>query len=360
MENKNLMQISSQNIGYMDTLNEYHRLYINNKIGSILLNYKLHVKKRITLHFNKINIENIWKLLESKYEIYIFENDKVMILSNNFIAEFNKNYVSSHIGIRLYIASDTIDNCDKYINQIKNDLKEFLIQDDIVEYIVLQYENNEKLNMTFYEDNINIDFNHLAVPFINDVDSYINDFITSSSPVLILQGKAGTGKTTFTKYILSKLKEKLKTHNANINTMYSFDENIFYSSDFYSKLIFEDYDILILEDINQAIHKNQNEQDLNPLNKFLSVTDGLISKYKKIIITTNIESKTQLNQALIRPGRCFDVLNFRNIEGVEIDNLCDDCAKDLDLKTESISISEFYAKCNDEQNTDISKVTVGF
>ncbi|MEA2018008.1 MAG: hypothetical protein U9N59_06135, partial [Campylobacterota bacterium] len=98
----------------------------------------------------------------------------------------------------------------------------------------------------------------------------------------------------------------------------------------------------------------------NPLNKFLSITDGLISKYKKIIITTNIESPNQLQPALIRPGRCFDVLNFRNIEGVEIDNLCDSCARDLDLQIESINLSEFYAKCNNEQNSDLVRNRVGF
>ena len=355
-ENTNLMQINSTNIGYMDTLNEYHKLSINNKIGSKINNLNLNIKENIMLRLKNTNIDEIWKALELKYEIFIMHKEKIILLADNFIAELSNQYISSHRGMHLYITADTISNCKKNIQEIKNTLKEFLIEDDIVEYLVLQYESSEKLNITFYEDSLNLDFNHLAVPFINDVDKYIDNFLNSSAPVLILQGEAGTGKTTFTKYILSKMKKKLKTKDECLNTLYSFDEHIFYSCEFFKKLIYDEYDVLILEDINQIIHKNQGEDDLNPINKFLSITDGL----KKIIITTNIESKTQLNQALIRPGRCYDVLKFRKIKGIEIDNLCDSCAKDLDLQIESINISEFYAKCNNEQNADISKVTVGF
>ena len=47
-------------------------------------------------------------------------------------------------------------------------------------------------------------------------------------------------------------------------------------------------------------------------------------------------------------------MKFRRLEGVEIDNLCDDCAKDLDLQIESINLSEFYAMCNNEQNKKIN------
>ena len=53
-------------------------------------------------------------------------------------------------------------------------------------------------------------------------------------------------------------------------------------------------------------------------------------------------------------------MKFRRLEGVEIDNLCDDCAKDLDLQIESINLSEFYAMCNNEQNKKINNNKIGF
>jgi Cdc6-like AAA superfamily ATPase len=105
---------------------------------------------------------------------------------------------------------------------------------------------------------LDIDFNPLAVPFIDDVDSYIKGFIDSKAPVLILLGEPGTGKTTFTKHILNQMKKSYSKDN-NMKAMYSFDENIFYCSNFFKELIYDDNDVVVLEDINQVIHKNQDD-----------------------------------------------------------------------------------------------------
>jgi ATP-dependent 26S proteasome regulatory subunit len=154
--------------------------------------------------------------------------------------------------------------------------------------------------------------------------------------------------------------QQQKQNDTTLDVRYSFDENIFGSNDFYSKIIFDDHDIFVLEDINNIIHKNSNEDYSNAINKFLSVTDGLVSKKQKIIISTNIESKTQLYPALIRPGRCYDVVKFRKLQGEEIDNLCDSCAKDLDLQIDTINASEFFAKCDGEQNSKLVNNKIGF
>ncbi len=357
----NLMHISSPNIGNMDTVYEYQKLALNNKIGEYLKHHDIKMRKSITLNFKSRQLENIWEKLELKFELYMSSSTRILIITDNYLAELWWQYDSSYTGISLSVSSNSISNCNKYIDEIKDYLKDDLISDSVVEYTILQYENSETINDTFYQDTIDIEFNPLAVPFVEDTDQYISNFLNSKAPILILQGEPGTGKTTFTKQILKKMKDKVLKDNDNFNALYSFDENIFYVSDFFKRIIYDDYDVLVLEDINQILHKSQDETgSLNPLNKFLSVTDGLISKYKKIIITTNIESKAQLNQALTRPGRCFDILNFRKLEGVEIDNLCDSCATDLNLQTESINVSEFYAKRNGEQNSNLTCSKIGF
>ncbi|MEA3512695.1 MAG: ATP-binding protein [Campylobacterota bacterium] len=360
-QQQNLMHISSPNIGYMDSLQEYQKLEFNNRIGEYLKTNSINSKISTTIYIKTIELDKVWQKLQLKYELFTLNTQRVIIVANNFLAELWWQYSSSHIGIGLNVSAKTILESIKYIDEIKLYLKEFLISESTIEYTVLQYENAETLNETFYHDTLDIEFNPLAVPFIDDVDSYIENFLNSKAPILILQGEPGTGKTTFSKHILSKMKDRVLKTDIAFKALYSFDENIFAVSDFYKRIIYDEYDVLILEDINQVIHKNQYiEGELNPINKFLSVTDGLISKYKKIIITTNIQSKQQLNQALTRPGRCFDVMSFRKLEGVEIDNLCDDCAKDLDLQLESINVSEFYAKCDDEQNSDLTQNDIGF
>jgi hypothetical protein len=360
MNETNLMHINSNNIGNMDTTNEYQQLFINNIIGTS--NNDLMKAHRIkVINCEVYDIEDIWVILEDKYNLYSLSEYRAMLVEEEFIAIIYWQYQSSLTGLTLRVLSSSISSCKKYIKEIQVTLFDLIVVDEeLISYTVLQNDNSETLNETFYQDSIDVDFNPVATPFIEDVDTYVESFLNSKAPVLILQGEPGTGKTTFVKYLLKIMHRKTQEQRDDFKAMYSFDENIFYISDFYKRIIYDEYDVLVLEDINQVLHKKQDRESLNPINKFLSVTDGLISKYKKIIITTNIDSKQHLNPALLRPGRCYDVIPFRKLEGVEIDDLCDSVAKDLHLQTESINLSEFYAKCNNEQNTKVISSRVGF
>lgn len=362
MNEKNLMHINSNNIGTMDNTLEYQKLFLNNLIGTSLNKSLMKVRRNKTLNIVINDIESIWELLLQKYKnAYSASPYSMYIIENKFIATINWQYESSFTGLTLSVLSNTIEECNNNIEEINSTLSKFTLKNEnIISYTILQNDNTSILNELYYEESVSVDFNPVATPFIEDVDAYIENFLNSKAPVLILQGEPGTGKTTFVKYLLKTMQNKVQTKRNDFKAMYSFDENIFYLSDFYKRIIYDDYNVLVLEDINQVLHKNQDDGSLNPINKFLSVTDGLISKYKKIIITTNIESKTHINQALLRPGRCYDVIAFRKLEGVEIDNLCDSVARDLQLQIESINLSEFYAKCNNEQNTKVISSRVGF
>ena len=359
MNQDNLMHINSNNIGVMDNIGEYQRLFINDIVGKPS-NDRLKSKRMKILSCKFDNIEDIWATLEEKYDCYSINLYKMHIIHDDFLATIVWQYESTHTGLLLTLSADSIKKANNYINEISEYLSSFIINEKLVSYTVLQHDNSEIANETFYQESLEIDFNPVATPFIKNVDTYIENFLNSKAPLLILQGEPGTGKTTFLKYILKAMQEKVFQKKEDFHAIYSFDENLFYLSDFYRRIIYDTYDVLVLEDINQVLYKNQDDDKLNPINKFLSVTDGLISKYKKIIITTNIESRAHINPALLRPGRCYDVIPFRKLEGIEIDNLCDSCAKDLNLQTESINLSEFYAKLNGEQNSVIQSNKVGF
>ncbi|MEA3384707.1 MAG: AAA family ATPase [Campylobacterota bacterium] len=358
METKNLMEINSPNIGTANSIYGFQKLHINNLIGEKL---KSGIAKQMKYEYINLQFESIdevHEVLEEHFNFFKVNGYDGYIIEDDFIADFAWEYESNNVGFTIQVLAKTLKACDSCIYKIKQVLSKFVLQKTLTTFEVIQYINNETLSNVVYKDSIDVDFNSLAIPFIEDTNKYIDSFLNSKAPILILQGAPGTGKSTFTKQILKKM-QQIKDKES-LNVIYSFDEAVFHTTKFFSKIVYHDYDVLVLEDFNTSIHKNQDDQGANPLNKFLSITDGLISKYKKIIITTNIESKNQLQQALIRPGRCFDIVQFRNLEGVEIDDLCDSCARDLDLQIESISASEFYAKCNGEQNSSIVNSKVGF
>jgi len=289
---------------------------------------------------------------EENISILKFEN-KVIFLSENreVIVEISKKFQkrfknSDKIDLSIYKIIDIlVDNVMLMINVIDESLE--TLEDNILAGRV----DEEEVQKNIYK------FNPLAYPFINNIDRYTDDYFKSKSSILILHGEPGGGKTSFIKYILNILNKNRKDKSKKLLVLYSFDENIFYSNELYNKMIIIDYDIIILEDMNNILYKNQ-DNNQNILAKFLSVTDGLLSKDTKIIISTNIESRSQINEALMRPGRSFNTIHFRKLKVEEVKALADSYNKKMNLRP--MNISEFYANVNNEQNNKIINNTTGF
>jgi ATP-dependent 26S proteasome regulatory subunit len=80
---------------------------------------------------------------------------------------------------------------------------------------------------------------------------------------------------------------------------------------FFLDFILGDKDILIIEDADTMI-LDRDKDNNTLLAKILNVSDGLIKNInKKIVFSTNITDKNRIDSALMRPGRCFDVMDFR-------------------------------------------------
>ena len=66
---------------------------------------------------------------------------------------------------------------------------------------------------------------------------------------------------------------------------------------------------IVIEDMDLALRDRKND---NPtMYKLLAMSDGFVSFHiPKILISTNVNSTEQIDDALIRKGRCFDVVDF--------------------------------------------------
>ena len=185
------------------------------------------------------------------------------------------------------------------------------------------------------------------------IDTLIDSYIESEDSILLLKGSPGTGKTNLIKYIAKYTKEHiLITYNDAIKDM-DLLFSYFYDSP-------EKY--LIIEDADTYI---QSRQDGNTtMKKLLNITDGLTAnKNKKIIFSTNLPSLSQVDAALLRPGRCHRI--------IEIDKLTREqyllAAKDIGLDTillteKEYSLAELFEikKHNKLLNKDINKITNTF
>lgn len=171
------------------------------------------------------------------------------------------------------------------------------------------FKRAESLVEWVYSDNreISIPLNYRpaiksAYPWIKqDLYSYIDDYINSEASVLILIGRPGTGKTTFVKNVI---------HRSGRNAKVAYDEKVMLNDYLFASFIDDDSCFLVMEDADSFL---QSRADGNTMmHKFLNVSDGLISAAdKKLIFSTNLPNISDIDPALIRPGRCFDVLEFR-------------------------------------------------
>lgn len=143
-------------------------------------------------------------------------------------------------------------------------------------------------------------------PFLKGetLDSYYSRFVNSDAPVLLLIGPPGTAKTTFIRGLMNY---------AQTNAIVTYDQGILEKDYVFSSWIEnEDQDFFIIEDSDLLIKSRESGNSI--VSKFLNVSDGLVSLAgKKMIFSTNLTSTNDIDFALTREGRCFDILEFRHL-----------------------------------------------
>jgi hypothetical protein len=74
----------------------------------------------------------------------------------------------------------------------------------------------------------------------------------------------------------------------------------------------DEEELLVIEDADLFL-TNRKRYRNDMMARFLNVSDGLFktSKVKKLIFTANLTQPQQIDNALLREGRCFDCVVFR-------------------------------------------------
>lgn len=180
--------------------------------------------------------------------------------------------------------------------------------------IAIGYGNNSKVELhllSLVTGQLSIDSIHIApedfgdvrtdlYPTIDIIELY-HQFVNSKENILILHGPPGTGKTSFIRYLM----KHINTHNSDA-IAYVKDKECISSPQLWNNLQKEKYSNLILDDADELLEPRQSTIN-EGLAQLLSFSDGVIRNNTKIIITTNQNIK-EIDEALIRPGRCFDFL----------------------------------------------------
>jgi hypothetical protein len=173
-------------------------------------------------------------------------------------------------------------------------------------------------------------------PFLGDekLTDYYDRYMHSSASVLVLIGPPGTGKTTFIRGLLQHTKT---------SAIVTYDHNLLEKDYVFASFIESSNNIMVLEDADSFLG-SRNEGN-TVMHKFLNVGDGLITtKNKKLIFSTNLPSVKDIDPALIRPGRCFDVLTFDYLTKQQAKNLAKIINVELYTDSDTYSIADIFHK----------------
>ena len=246
----------------------------------------------------------------------------------NFIRyDVNSNSVSTHTyGDKIFI-----ENVEDIF------LKHF---DEVTSYIEWVYgANGDSVNVPLNAERLPVDEMY---PFLKEpLTDYYDRYLESNANILLLIGPPGTGKTTFIRGLLA---------HSNSSAIVTYDAAILEKDYLFARFIEDETGVMVLEDSDNFLKARSDGNTM--MHRFLNVGDGLVTtKGKKLIFSTNLPSIRDIDPALIRPGRCFDIVSFDTLKQKQAEALAKKIGVKLDGKRDSWTIAEVFNK-QIEQSTN--------
>lgn len=224
-------------------------------------------------------------------------NDTILILKNECIVEFNETYCEIHHGENQNdFVKELNDFCRLFKKRARRQPFEISILVKNGNYLEFKAMEIRKTKL-----DIGLWYNDDFAP----VDALITKRLNQKNDkgIVLLHGLPGTGKTTYLRYLIGKLKKKVIFLSPNM-------AHSLVDPEFMEMLIDNPNSIVVIEDAEHII-TDRKISNSSSVSNLLNISDGLLADFLNVqLVCTFNNSLTLVDSALLRKGRLIAKYEF--------------------------------------------------
>jgi SpoVK/Ycf46/Vps4 family AAA+-type ATPase len=232
-----------------------------------------------------------------------------------------------------------LEEFNKKIKKFTKELErnELIVEEKNIFYTVAQNENDFVIKKQKIKDfvlDIELNYGKEFLDFHNNLYDHLKN---KTHGLTLLYGDPGTGKTFYSKYLISLL-----CNDKDIIYVPSFLIEQLSNPDFISFIENNKNSILIIEDAEFVLSKREDNYNSQAVSNLLNITSGLLNDISGIqVIATFNMKKENIDDALLRPGRLVAEHKFELLKPEEATLLSNHLEKNITY-TKNVSIAEVY------------------
>jgi ATPase family associated with various cellular activities (AAA) len=206
-----------------------------------------------------------------------------------------------------------------------------------------------------FSKNLDIDINY-GTDFFQHHKNIIEKITKNSNGLFLFHGSAGTGKTTYIKYLAKYFGGKRMF----IFIPTSFIDTLV-SPNLIPILLEHPNSVLVLEDAEKAVvSREEGHGNESLVSSLLNIGDGILGSMLNLtIILTFNTGRDNIDKALLRKGRLHYEHEFGKLNVGDAQALVDKIGKNVKV-TERMSLAEIYNLENDNNHKEKERGKIGF
>ena len=193
---------------------------------------------------------------------------------------------------------------------------------------------------------LKLNYGEVASSKLQKIVDHLNK---NKSGLVLFSGDPGTGKSTFIKYMTTKISRK-------VIYLSSGAVDHLTSPDFMTFMMAHRNSILLVEDAEKAL-RSREKQDNEAVSNILNITDGILGDCLNVaVIATFNVSREEIDSALVRKGRLMVEHHFKALSVDDSNKILESVGSDR--RTEKpMTLAEIYnSDDNFHEEKEISKV----